>query len=161
MDRPDTTPVSRWRTRDRVGIDVMAIDQVAWSVDHFGERYLARVYSPAELADCAGRPVAMAASLAARFAAKEAVRKVLRSSDGHPWSGIEIRRAPWGGCEVNLDEATARLAEEQGITALSLSMSHEDGMAVAIALAQCDRPVGPRPAGRVGERGAASGEAHS
>ncbi len=126
----------RWRTGDRVGIDVMAVYQIADAVNRFGDRYLNRVYTAAELADCAVQPSAMAASLAARFAAKEAVRKVLRSSGGLPWTGIEIRRAQWGGCEINLGAHAARLADEQGITALSVSMSHEDGVAVAIVLAQ-------------------------
>lgn len=129
----------RWRTRDRVGIDLVAVDQVADAIDRFGERYLGRIYSRVELADCAGQRATLAASLAARFAAKEAVRKVLRSSDGVPWHGIEIRRASWGGCEVHLDAASARLAEKEGITALSVSMSHEDGFAVAVVLAQCEQ----------------------
>lgn len=123
----------------RVGVDLMAVDQVAASITQFGERYLSRLFSPAELIDCQGSPAVSAASLAARFAAKEAVRKVLRSPEHQPpWPSIEIRRQPTGGAEIHLAGPAEHCARAEGILSWSLSMSHEAGMAVAVVIARGD-----------------------
>lgn len=50
----------------RVGTDVVAVHEVAASVDTFGARYLERVYTEHELKSCVGSPTVQAARLAAR-----------------------------------------------------------------------------------------------
>ena len=60
-------------TRTRVGCDLASTAEVRESVATFGQRYLRRIYTDAELVACQGRPE----RLAARFAAKEACAKVL------------------------------------------------------------------------------------
>ncbi len=90
-DSPGPRAASRGRTVPvlfpsiRVGVDVVAVSDVAESVDRFGDRYLDRIFTPHEVAYCrsehgSGRGTQgySAESLAARFAAKEAVVKVLR-----------------------------------------------------------------------------------
>jgi len=122
----------------RVGADIARVDDVAASVARFGDRYLGRVYTAHEIASCAGVPSVVAASLAARFAAKEATIKVLRPTDAAPaWRSIEVRRHPSGWCELHLSGEAARLAAEAGITELAVSLSHEGGLAAAVVLAQC------------------------
>lgn len=122
----------------RAGVDLVAVSDVADSMTKFGDRYLNRIYSPRERADCQGQAGVSAASLAARFAAKEAVRKVLRAP-GHqpPWTDIEILRASWGGCLVRLSGRATADAAAEGISSWSVSLSHEGDMAVAVVVAAC------------------------
>jgi holo-[acyl-carrier protein] synthase len=125
----------------RVGIDVVAVAEVAESLDLLGQRYLGRVFSPHELACCRNAAVEgayLAESLAARFAAKEAVVKVLRPADARPeWRTIEVRRAKEGWCEVRLTGSAAALAAEAGITDVAVSLTHERAVAAAVAVGSC------------------------
>src|SRR5690606_41845696 len=70
-----TRPRARFRrmTTHAVGIDMIEIERVGRVLERYGERFLRRVYTPAEAAFCRGR----VPELAARFAAKEAVMKAL------------------------------------------------------------------------------------
>ncbi len=125
-------------TAIRVGADVVAIHQVAESVDHFGARYLQRVYTPHELSSCAGPPATRTASLAARFAAKEAAIKVLRPRGHQPdWRSLEVRRDPEGWCTMALTGHAAALAEQAGIAELAVSLTHEGDVAAAVVVALC------------------------
>jgi holo-[acyl-carrier protein] synthase len=122
----------------RVGIDVLAVAEVAESLAAHGERYLERVFTPDELACCrSGVDGGYAPeSLAARFAAKEAVVKVLQPADARPeWRSIEILRGDVGSCDVRLSGRAADLASEAGITGIAVSVSHEPAVAAAVAAA--------------------------
>jgi holo-[acyl-carrier protein] synthase len=120
----------------RVGTDLCSVEQVAESVATFGDRYLRRVYTDHELEYCGQDPALSAERLAARFAAKEATMKVLRPRDVRPdWRTIEVRRDPGGWCELALTGSAARLAHDAAIDSLSVSLSHEAGMANAVVVA--------------------------
>jgi holo-[acyl-carrier protein] synthase len=132
----------------RVGTDLVPVEHVAESVARFGDRYVGRIYTAHEVSCCRGTPSVVAAGLAARFAAKEATIKVLRPVDGQPdWRSIEIRRDPAGWCAVHLTDEAARMAREQGISNLAVSLTHEAGMAAAVVVAVCDGPDGDGPDG--------------
>ncbi|MGA2837924.1 MAG: holo-ACP synthase [Acidimicrobiales bacterium] len=129
----------------RIGLDVVAVDEVARSVERFGDRYVRRIFTDHEIACCrrAGRgggatpPYAMD-SLAARFAAKEAVIKVLRPVEGQPeWRSIELHRMTGGWCEIHLSGLAADLAVEAGIDEFSVSVSHEADFAAAVVVGRC------------------------
>jgi holo-[acyl-carrier protein] synthase len=125
----------------RVGIDIIDVHAIKDSIQRFGERFLNRVYTQEEQAYCLGLTSIEAAmrSLAARFAAKEATVKVLRPHDTpFDWRSIEIRRSPQGWCDIVLYEPASTLAQDRGITALSLSMSHENEFATAVVIADID-----------------------
>jgi holo-[acyl-carrier protein] synthase len=123
----------------RVGTDLVPVAHVADSVARFGDRYLDRIYTAHELSCCQGIPAVRAAGLAARFAAKEATLKVLRPVGHQPeWRSIEIRRHPDGWCAIHLTGGAARMAAEQGIHNLAVSLTHESGMAAAVVVAVCD-----------------------
>jgi holo-[acyl-carrier protein] synthase len=125
-------------TAVRVGADVVSVSQVAESVENFGTRYLGRVYTEHELGSCRGVPVVRAASLAARFAAKEATIKVLRPTGHQPdWRSIEVQRHSGGWCTMALSGHAAALAEEAGIAELSVSLTHEGDIAAAVVVALC------------------------
>jgi holo-[acyl-carrier protein] synthase len=62
----------------RVGTDLVNVDEVAASIERFGDRYLSRIFTSQETAACSGPNGPSAERLAARFAAKESVVKVLQ-----------------------------------------------------------------------------------
>ncbi len=122
----------------RVGADIARVDDVRASVARFGDRYLERVFTPHEIASCGGTSSVAAASLAARFAAKEATIKVLRPTGVTPaWKSIEVRQHPSGWCELELSGEAAKLAAAAQITELAVSLTHEGDIAAAVVLAQC------------------------
>lgn len=75
-------------------------------------------------------------SLAARFAAKEALIKALGGSDGVHWTEIEIGAEPSGKPLFLLSGSTAAVVAERGITTLHLSMTHDAGLAMAYVIAE-------------------------
>ena len=79
----------------RVGIDLTSVTGVQDSISTHAERYLERVYTDGELAECQTPAGLDVERLAARFAVKEAAMKVLRPSehDAVPWTEIEVRHA--------------------------------------------------------------------
>jgi len=120
----------------RVGVDLCSVADVADSVTTFGERYLTRVYTDDELEYCGRDPGRSAERLAARFAAKEAVVKVLRPTGARPdWRSIEVRRDPGGWCELSLTDTAAEMARDAEISSMAVSLSHERGMANAVVVA--------------------------
>jgi holo-[acyl-carrier protein] synthase len=117
----------------RVGIDLTSVEAVRDAISAHGERYLDRVYTPAEQADCAGDP----ARLAGRFAAKEAALKVLRpaTTDALPWNDIEVVRETGGHVELRLAGRAAAHASAQGLQDFAVSLSHEGDAACAVVVA--------------------------
>lgn len=116
----------------RSGVDIIEIDRLT-KVNHaIRQRFLKRVYTPLEL-EIAGNSDA---SLAGRFAAKEAVSKALGSGIGRVhWQDIEIRRGLNGEPELYLYGAARQLADDLGLTIWSVSISHSKTYAVAMVVA--------------------------
>jgi holo-[acyl-carrier protein] synthase len=121
--------------RCSVGIDVVDIDEVANSIETLGDAYLDRLFTAHERASCVGSRRSQAASLAARFAAKEAALKVLAPTGPRPeWRSIEIVRLPHGACELHLHGTAAALADAAGLHGFSVSLTHEAGLAAAVVV---------------------------
>lgn len=120
----------------RVGIDLVKSTTIADAIAQHGERYLRRVYTEAELVDCTGPAgVPDPLRLAARFAAKEAAAKVLLAGDAAlPWAAIEVERDPKGVPTLTLHGQAAELAEQAGLTAFAVSLTHEDEYAAAVVI---------------------------
>ena len=128
----------------RVGLDLVDPDDVAASVARFGDRYVSRVFTAHEIECCrrpgrgGGKSSYAIESLAARFAAKEAVLKVLRPIGMRPeWRSIELHRMSGGWCEIRLSGTAAAMAAEAGIAGLSVSLSHEQTLAAAVVVGWC------------------------
>ena len=117
------------------GIDLVECGRVGTLVDSYGRRFLQRVFTEAELAHCLGKK-RRTEHLAGRFAAKEAVLKVLGTGwrGGIHWTDVEIRNAPSGEPRVRLHGQCARIAEQQGISRVLISISHTATYAVASAI---------------------------
>lgn len=119
-----------------VGIDLIEVQQIAGSIATHGERFLSRVYTATERAETHGD----APQLAARFAAKEATMKALRTCDaGIGWRAIEVLSAGRGGHVVTLSGEAAELAAAQGVRGLTASLTTERRHAGAIVIAEAGR----------------------
>ena len=121
--------------RIRTGCDVVAVADVEESIARFGDRYLRRVFTPAELSHCDGPD--RTARLAARFAAKEAVVKAFAEPSAA--FGFFERGGGDGGlrAEAGVAGHRARLAEEQGWVSSSVSLTHAPCHAAAMVAATC------------------------
>ena len=120
-----------------VGVDLVSVPEVTSSLQLHGARYKQRLFTTAEQGDCDRRGVAAAQSYAARFAAKEAVLKILAPDDLQPpWTDIEVVRAPSGACHLNLLGAARQLASAMGLDHWSISLSHQGELAIAMVAAQ-------------------------
>jgi holo-[acyl-carrier protein] synthase len=114
------------------GVDLVEIERFTAAVQRHGDRFLKRVFTSQELAEVGGS----LASLAARFAAKEAVAKALGTGIGAiRWQEVEILRGPARQPKLYLHGEAARLAQAQGLKSWSLSLSHGREHAIAMVVA--------------------------
>jgi holo-[acyl-carrier protein] synthase len=114
------------------GIDVIEIERVADSIKRHGDRFLARVFTAAEVAYCQ-KKANSAESFAARFAAKEAGAKALGTGIQHGvrWIELEVRRLPGQRPTLHLSGRAQEIAERLGVKRVSLSLSHSKTVAMA------------------------------
>jgi len=113
-----------------LGIDIIKVDRIRAALDKFGARFSNRVLTDSERRYVRDRPETMAG----RWAAKEAVSKVLGLGvRGIGWRDIEIERMPTGQPAVRLHGRAAARAEQLGMERIALSITHESDYAVAIA----------------------------
>jgi holo-[acyl-carrier protein] synthase len=113
-----------------LGIDIIKVDRIRAALERFGPRFSRRVLTEAERRYVRDRPETMAG----RWAAKEAVSKVLGLGvRGIGWRDIEIERLPTGQPAVRLHGRAAARAEQLGMGRIALSITHESDYAVAIA----------------------------
>lgn len=113
-----------------LGIDVVAVDRFEATVERV-PAILERVFTPAE------RGLSRA-SLAARWAAKEALAKALGAPGGLSWQDAEVTRGPAGEPILTVTGTVAARAAELGITRFHVSMSHDAGLASAIVVGEGD-----------------------
>ena len=101
-------------------------------MERWGDRFLHRVYTPVEIAYCKGKSVPEQ-SLAARFAAKEAILKAVGTglSGGIRWTSMEIVNDEKGRPSVKLGK---RIKDKIGNKRILISMSHTKEYAVAQAI---------------------------
>jgi len=113
-----------------LGIDIIRVSRIKDSLERFGDRFTGRVLTPTEAAYVRNRPETMAG----RWAAKEAVSKVLGLGvRGVGWRDIEIERLPTGQPAVKLHGRAQKRAEQLGMGRVAVSISHESDFAVAVA----------------------------
>jgi holo-[acyl-carrier protein] synthase len=113
-----------------LGIDIIKVERIRAALDRFGARFSRRVLTEAEQRYVRDRPETMAG----RWAAKEAVSKVLGLGvRGIGWRDIEIERMPTGQPAVRLHGRAAARAEQLAMGRIAVSITHEADYAVAIA----------------------------
>lgn len=117
------------------GVDLIEIDRVGMVLARHGQRYVERVLTPAEREICGKR----VESLAARFAAKEAVSKALGCGLGEvSLQDIEILQDELGAPVLQLHRAALEKAQSLGLVHWSISLSHSATHAIAMAVAISD-----------------------
>lgn len=117
------------------GVDLVDCGRLAEVIERHGQRFLERVFTPAELAYSEGKKSRMQ-HLAGRFAAKEAVLKVLGTGwrNGIAWTDIEVVNLPSGQPKVRLSGRCREIADQQGLASILISISHIQTHAIASAI---------------------------
>ena len=117
-----------------IGIDIIDIDRIKKAIERTPS-FLERIYTPQERSYCLAKHNPYP-SLAARFAAKEAVRKLEPAFiSGLAWQNIEVINTKSGRPEILLHGKARERARQIGITDIKLSLSHSQNQAVAAVIA--------------------------
>jgi len=116
-----------------VGIDVVAVDRFAASLART-PALARRLFTPGEQVTANGIPRG-AASLAARFAVKEAAAKALGVPAGMDWHDCQVLSENSGRPVLEVTKTVAAAAAALGITGWRISVSHDAGIAAAVVIA--------------------------
>lgn len=116
----------------RTGVDLVETERISATIERHGDRFMNRIFTPAEQELSGGR----IPSLAGRYAAKEAVSKAFQSGIGDmQWVEIEILQDERSAPKLVLHGEAAKIAAEQGLETWSISISHTESHAVGMAVA--------------------------
>ncbi len=116
-----------------IGTDIIEISRIEKVIERWGDRFLRRIYTSREIKLYKKHP----ASLAVRFAGKEAVMKALDTpNQGIGFRHIEIIASPNGKPVIQLHGPAKKLADRMGITNLEVSLSHSRENAIAVAIVE-------------------------
>jgi holo-[acyl-carrier protein] synthase len=117
-----------------IGIDVVPVDRFAQTIART-PAVADRLFTDAERVTPSGA-LRSAESLAARFAAKEAIAKALGAPGGMLWHDAEISTDDVGRPHLSVRGTVAARAAALGITSWHISLSHDGGMAAATVVAE-------------------------
>jgi holo-[acyl-carrier protein] synthase len=117
-----------------VGIDVVPVARFAAALRRT-PAMAERLFTAAERVTESGAPRSPE-SLAARFAAKEALAKALGAPGGMVWTDAEVRTDAAGRPSLVVTGTVAAVAAELGVTSWHLSLSHDGGVAAATVIAE-------------------------
>ena len=124
--------------RPYCGIDIVEVPRIQAALERWGHRFRTRIYTEAELRRYGHRPL----SLAARFAAKEAVMKALGTGvRGVGWKDIEVLPDPRGKPTVRLHGRGLARAEALGIRVWEISLTHSHELAIASVIGLAPPPA--------------------
>jgi holo-[acyl-carrier protein] synthase len=125
---PNTEHPERSDVIDGIGIDIIEVERVARAIRN--ERFVARVFTAAEVAECRGRGCPEQ-RFAGRFAAKEAITKALGRSVG--WQEVEILAGPRGEPIPVLSGGAAALLDGRRVR-VTISHCHTHAVAQAVVI---------------------------
>ncbi|WP_405778035.1 holo-ACP synthase [Streptomyces sp. NBC_00859] len=117
-----------------VGIDVAEIERFGAALERTPE-LAGRLFLPSELRLPGGERRGVA-SLAARFAAKEALAKALGAPGGLRWTDAEVFVEDGGRPRLRVNGTVAARAAELGVQSWHVSLSHDAGVASAVVIAE-------------------------
>jgi len=115
-----------------IGVDLVSVKRIETAVQRYGDRLLSRVFTPAEVGYCLGKPHPFP-HLAARWAAKEAFFKAMGIGwgQGLRWCEVEVKGDFGFPPQLILQGSTRERAEAFGVSEIWTSLSHEREFAVA------------------------------
>lgn len=118
------------------GIDLVDFERLEQTLQRHEKRFCERVFTPRETAD-ADKVKNRIEKLAGRFAAKEAVMKLIGTGwrNGVAWTDIEVVNNEWGQPVVTISGKVRELAERKHIEQITLSITHTANFAIASAVA--------------------------
>lgn len=116
------------------GVDLCEVPRIRQSIERYGQRFLQRIFTPAEIA-YAERKANRAERYAARFAAKEAGMKALGTGwHGVAWRDFEVANLPSGRPTLRFHGEAAVIAEKLGVRNIALSLTHTQEQAFAMVI---------------------------
>jgi holo-[acyl-carrier protein] synthase len=119
-----------------VGVDIVETERLRRLVDRWGESVLERLFTAVERDGLRGARGLRWDSIAGRFAAKEAIRKLFGTRGEMPrWTDIQVDIGPHGEPSITLLGAAPAVALRCGLRDLRLSIAHERHSAVAVVVA--------------------------
>jgi len=115
-----------------IGLDIAEVDRIDAAIARHGERFLDRVYTPAERRYCDSKPNRME-RFAGRFAAKEAAMKAIGTGwkRGVAWRDFEVSRLPSGQPVIEFHGKAAEFAAALGVRRALVTISHTAEQAIA------------------------------
>ena len=121
----------RGASRRDVGVDIVDVRRIRKSYEKYGEKFLQRVLTENEIKYCTKKKDMMP-SVAARFAAKEAVSKAIGSgiSGGFSWKSVEVVNDEHGRPSLRVFDKALGISDND----LRISLSHSGDYAVAFVL---------------------------
>jgi len=121
-----------------IGVDSVEVERIKRAAKRWGSDLLERLFTKPELKYCL-KHANPYPSLAARFAAKEAVLKALDAPNLWRWRDMEVRRAESGRPSVILSGAAAAFVRRRKVRRLHVSLTHDAGRATAMVVAEGGR----------------------
>ena len=114
------------------GVDIVEVPRVAAAIERFGDRFLHRIFTDAEIRYCESKQN-KTERYAARFAAKEAALKAIGTGwrRGVAWREVEVTREPGGRPTMAFHGVAAQFAERLGVKRAHVSLSHTEEHAIA------------------------------
>ena len=121
-----------------LGVDITEVARIQSAIETSGERFLRRIYTPAERAYCEQFKNKYE-RFAGRFAAKEAAMKALGTGwrRGVRWVDFEVVREAGGRPTISLHGEAAKIAQQAGVQRVSLSITHTATQALAQVIFEC------------------------
>ena len=118
-----------------IGIDLAEVDRIREAIERHGQRFIDRIYTPAEIA-YVERRANRYERYAARFAAKEAGMKAIGTGwrRGVRWRDFEVSNLPSGRPTLRFDGVAAQVAQSLGVTNIALSITHTSQQSMAIVI---------------------------
>jgi holo-[acyl-carrier protein] synthase len=117
------------------GVDLAEVPRIRASIERFGDKFVQRIYTPAEIA-YVERKANRFERYAARFAAKEAGMKAIGTGwkRGVRWQDFEVANLPSGKPTLLLHGVAAAVAERLGVRNIALSLTHTAQLGMAYVI---------------------------
>lgn len=120
------------------GIDIVSIERIRHSIEKYGDHFLKRVCTDAEIKLASGKGMTVYAFYAGRWAAKEAISKAIGTGFGSEcsWTEITVLNDEKGKPVASFTGTTADTLKKYGIAKMHVSISHDAQYATAMAIAE-------------------------